>query len=63
MGFGLDIVASPQSRFRFARQDQLSSTTSIRLNFRMARNPSSIDAKRGDHFLLADLSLLIARPD
>jgi hypothetical protein len=28
-------------------------------HFRVARNPSRVDAKRGDHFLQADLSLLI----
>jgi hypothetical protein len=27
--------------------------------FRVARNPSSVDTKRGDHFLQAELSLLI----
>ena len=29
--------------------------------FWIARNPSGVDAKRGDHFLQADLSVLIAR--
>ena len=29
--------------------------------FRFARNPSRVDAKRGDHFLQADLPLLICR--
>jgi hypothetical protein len=32
-------------------------------NFQMARNPSIVDAKRGDHFLQADFSLPIACPD
>ena len=48
-----------RTRFRFARQDHCSSTTSIRFNFRMPRNPSRVDAKRGDHFLQADFSGLI----
>jgi hypothetical protein len=31
-----------RARFRFARQDHCSSTTSIRLNFRFARHPPGI---------------------
>ena len=31
-----------------------------RNNFRLGRNPSRVDAKRGDHFLQADFPLLIA---
>ena len=30
-----------------------------RNNCRLARNPSRIDAKRGDHFLPADFALLV----
>ena len=45
-----------RARFRFARQDHCSSTRSIRLNFRFARNPTRIDGKCGDHFLQADLN-------
>ena len=48
-----------KARFRFAQQDYCSSTTSIRLNFRIARHPSGIDVKRGDHCLQADFSGLI----
>jgi hypothetical protein len=41
------------ARFRFARQDNCSSTPSIGLNFRKAPNPFRVDANRGDHFLQA----------
>ena len=38
-------------------------TTGLRArnDFRLARSPSRINAKRGDHFLQADFPLLIAR--
>jgi len=36
-GLSLSSVAFPQCRFRFARHDHCSSTTSIGLNFRIAR--------------------------
>jgi hypothetical protein len=44
-----------KARFRFAWQDHCSSTMPIRLSFRLPRNTSRIDAKRGNHFLQADL--------
>ena len=34
----LSMVASPQCRFRFARQDHCSSATTFGLNFRMRRD-------------------------
>jgi hypothetical protein len=43
----LGMVESRTARFRFARQDQGSSTTSIRLNFRMARDPPRIRNRPG----------------
>ena len=44
-----------RARFRFARQDHCSSTTSIRLNFRMRRDPDTIPGApligcEGSHF-------------
>jgi hypothetical protein len=61
LGFGplfLSVVASSQT-LRFSRRGHGSSTTSIGLNLRMVRDTFTIDVKRGDRFLQADLSLLI----
>jgi hypothetical protein len=46
-----------RARFRFARQDHCSSTTSIRLNFRLARHPPAILAKRQRTFELPTAEL------
>jgi hypothetical protein len=41
-GLSLSMVASPQCRFRFARQDRCSSPAIFGLNFRMRRHPGLI---------------------
>src|SRR5580704_3397935 len=51
-----------RASFPLAGQVHCISTTSVPLNFRFALYPHRIDAKRGDHFLHADLSLLIGPP-
>src|SRR6516225_4077156 len=38
----LSVVASRRARFRFARPDHCSSTTSTRLNFRVARHSRTL---------------------
>ena len=41
-GYPLAWLRPRRARFRFARQDHCSSTTSIRLNFRLAHDPDGI---------------------
>src|SRR5215471_4824573 len=49
-------VRSRRARCPFARQDHCNSTMPIRLNLRLARDPSRIAVQRGDHFLQPDFS-------
>ena len=41
-GLSLSMVASPQSRFRFARQNHCSAAATNAVNFRMRRHPFPI---------------------
>ena len=41
-GLSLSMVASPQSRFRFARQNHCSAAATSAANFRMRRDPGAI---------------------
>jgi hypothetical protein len=47
-----------RARFRFARQDHCSATTSIGLNFRMRRHPTSIGGQHHSIFRLSELGLV-----
>jgi hypothetical protein len=55
-GLSLSMVASPQCRFRFARQNRCSAAATSAVNFRMVRNLGA-DAHRSP---LRDLSFFIA---
>ncbi len=44
-GLSLSMVASPQCRFRFARQNHCSAAATSAANFRLRRNPGAISAR------------------
>jgi hypothetical protein len=47
-GLSLSMVASPQCRFRFARQNHCSAAATSGFNFRLARNPDRAHVRHGD---------------
>jgi hypothetical protein len=53
-GLSLSMFASPQCRFRFARQNRCSAAATSAVNFRMARNPGA-DAHRSTQRVGGDL--------
>ena len=51
-GLSLSVVASPQCRFRFARQNHCSAAATSGSNFRTRRDPTGLIRRRGrrDHW-------------